>query len=309
MNFPRFLMPVFQLDRILVERTATRIRKALRLLPSRLEDTYKETLLRIQSQGEPDNSLGMRVLMWISRSKRPLLLEELRHALSVEWNDYEDLPWSLDHGNILGLEDLIGVCAGLVIIETESQIVRLVHFTTEEIFRSSPETWFPNADVQISKTCLVYLSFDAFQESNCSAEEMKARVPLHPLLYYAVYYWYQHYREQHDLETENIALGFLKSPCGFVTSSSGDILILRKNKRWKRSGLHVASSHGLQRLVAKLLEIGAEAYQTDDRGWSPLARALERVQESVAILLLEIDTGVDSKSPHKKQAATESNNW
>jgi hypothetical protein len=88
MTFSRFLMAVLQLDRILVERTTTKIRKALQLLPSRLEETYKETLLRIQSQGEPDNSLGMRVLMWISRSKRPLHVEELRHALAVEWVDH-----------------------------------------------------------------------------------------------------------------------------------------------------------------------------------------------------------------------------
>jgi hypothetical protein len=169
-------MAVLQLDRILVERTATKITKALQLLPSKLEDTYKETLLRIQSQAEPDNSLGMRVLMWISKSKRPLHAYELQHALVVEWCDHENPPRNLDHGHLLGPEDLIGVCTGLVMIKTESKVIRLVHFTIEEVFCSSPELLFPDAGIQISKTCLAYLSFGTFREDCYSAEEMRARV-------------------------------------------------------------------------------------------------------------------------------------
>src|SRR6266487_2014580 len=117
-------MAVLQLDRILVERTPTRISKALQSLPSKLEDTYKETLARIENQREPDNTLGMRVLQWISRSKRPLTVNELRHALAVEWAAGEDQPHDLDEGNLLESDSLADVCAGLVIIENESQIVR-----------------------------------------------------------------------------------------------------------------------------------------------------------------------------------------
>ena len=118
-------MAALQHDRILVERTATKITKALQLLTSRLEDTYKDTLRRMQNQGEPDNSLGMRVLMWISQSKRLLHVNELRHALAVELEDGEDPPRSLDYGNLLPPESLVEVCAGLVIIETESKIIPL----------------------------------------------------------------------------------------------------------------------------------------------------------------------------------------
>jgi hypothetical protein len=265
-------MAILQLDWILVERTATKITKALQLLPSKLEDTYKEPLLRIQSQAEPDNSLGMRVLMWTSKSKRPLHAYELRHALVVEWYGHENPPRNLDHGHLLGPEDLIGVCTGIVMIETESKVIRLVHFTIEEFFCSSPELLFPDAGIQISKTCLAYLSFGTFRKDSYSAEEMRARVQHYPLFRYAADWWSHHYRERHDLKTENMALVFLQSYCNFAAPSN------KKN-------LH--SSHGLPRLVAKLLKHGAKVDQIDERGWAPLARAVEGGHESVVRLLLE----------------------
>jgi hypothetical protein len=77
-------MAVLQLDRIWVERTPTMILMELQSLPSKLEDTYKETLLRIQNQAESDSTLGMSAFQWISLSKRPLLVNELQHALAVE---------------------------------------------------------------------------------------------------------------------------------------------------------------------------------------------------------------------------------
>jgi hypothetical protein len=136
--------------------------------------------------------------MWISKSKRPFHVEELQHALAVEWSDHEDPPRSLDHGNVLDPEDLVSVCARLAIIETESKIIRLVHFTTEEFFRSSLETLFLHADVQISKVCLAYLLFDEFCDGRSySPDELDDRVEDCPFLLYAAVYWHEHYRAEH----------------------------------------------------------------------------------------------------------------
>jgi ankyrin repeat protein len=305
-------MAVLQLDRILVERTATKIRKALQLLPSKLEDTYKETILRIKNQAEPDNSLGMRILMWISKSKRPFYVEELQHALAVEWSDHEDPPRSLDHGNVLDPEDLVSVCAGLAIIETESKIIRLVHFTTEEFFRSSPETLFPHADVQISKVCLAYLLFDEFCDGRShSADELDNRVEECPFLLYAAVYWHEHYRGEHDLAIENMALAFLNSLGSIAASCQMKHLNSFLHIRWKinksvvnqllrdwqETGLHIASTHGFHRLVAKQLEAGVEVDPFDSMTCTPLERAAEGGHESVVRLLLEHGADVDSKRP------------
>jgi ankyrin repeat protein len=69
--------------------------------------------------------------------------------------------------------------------------------------------------------------------------------------------------------------------------------------------LHVASSHGLPRLVAKLLKNGAKVDQIDGRGWAPLARAVEGGHESVVRLLLENGAEADSKSKSLSIAATD----
>ena len=55
-----------------------------------LDDLYRETLERIRKQPGEDGTLGMRVLSWITHTRRPLSLEELRHGLAVEYDDDEE---------------------------------------------------------------------------------------------------------------------------------------------------------------------------------------------------------------------------
>jgi hypothetical protein len=218
-------MAVLQLDRVLAERTATKILKALQSLPSKLEETYKETLVRIQNQPKPDNTLGMRVLQWISQSKRPLLVDELRHALAVEWEADEDPPRSLDVDNLLEPESLVDVCAGLVVIDNESEVIRLVHLTTQEFFLGSLEPLFPDADTQISKTCLAYLSFDIFRKGFCASDgELDTRLQLYPFLNYAAHYWGDHLRGRPERGLESMALYLLNSYMNLTA------LILRKSQ-------------------------------------------------------------------------------
>jgi len=148
-----------------------------------------------------------------------LTVNELRHALAVEWAAGEDQPHDLEEGNLLESDSLADVCAGLVIIENESQIVRLVHFTTEEFFRSSPEALFPDADTQISKTCLTYLSFDTFGEGPChSDKEFEARIQHFPFLSYAANYWGYHLRRQPERELQTMALLFLNTKANLLAS-------------------------------------------------------------------------------------------
>jgi hypothetical protein len=97
------------------------VRETLKRLPRELEGTYKEAMERIETQCEDDRNLAKRVLSWIVYAFRPLSLQELRYALAtmpgmrqVEDDDLDDL------------DVLISVCAGLVTVDEESGIVRLV---------------------------------------------------------------------------------------------------------------------------------------------------------------------------------------
>ena len=77
---------------------------------------------RIQAQSQEDRELAEGVLCWIKIALRPLSITELRHALAIE-NDDSNM-------NLDGLpfeEKLTPVCAELVTIDRESNIVRFVH--------------------------------------------------------------------------------------------------------------------------------------------------------------------------------------
>jgi len=94
-----------------------------------LDQAYEHAMERINGQKSGFRLLAKKVLSWIICAKRPLTTLELQHALAVNIGDPE-----LDKENIREIEDMASVCAGLVTIDEESKIIRLVHYTTQEYF-------------------------------------------------------------------------------------------------------------------------------------------------------------------------------
>ena len=87
---------------------------------------------RIEAQDADSRELAEHVLMWIICAKRHLIIVELQHALAVEVGEPE-----LDEENLPQIEDMVSVCAGLVTVDEESNIIRLVHYTTQEYFEQT----------------------------------------------------------------------------------------------------------------------------------------------------------------------------
>ena len=71
----------------------------------------------------------MKVVSWVTYTKRPLHVKELAHGLAVEYDDDEGTH-DLDTENLLSHKSLVDVCAGLVVIDAGSHIIRLVHYMT-----------------------------------------------------------------------------------------------------------------------------------------------------------------------------------
>jgi hypothetical protein len=95
---------------------------------------------RIEGQIADSQELAKQALSWITGAKRPLITLELRHALAVEIGESE-----IDEDNLPEIEDIVSVCAGLVIVDKESDIIRLVHYTTQEYFERKQNYWFSGA--------------------------------------------------------------------------------------------------------------------------------------------------------------------
>jgi hypothetical protein len=119
-------------------------------------------MTRIKSQTADSKGLAERVLSWIICAKKPLTKSELRHALAVEADDPQ-----LNEGNLYEVEDMVSACAGLVTVDEESDIIRLVHRTTQEYFERTHGYWFSEAHVDIANTCMTYLLFEVFESGPC----------------------------------------------------------------------------------------------------------------------------------------------
>ena len=99
-----------------------------------LGDVYGATISRIKAQDGDKCRLGMAALMWISHAERPLLADELCHALAVQLGSRD-----FDVGNIPSMSTLVNCCQGLITVDKEGSTVRLIHFTLQEYLSSRPD--------------------------------------------------------------------------------------------------------------------------------------------------------------------------
>ena len=144
------------------------------------------------------------MLSWITFAKRPLTTVEICCALAIEIGEVK-----LDPENVADVEDLISVCAGLVVVDPESAVIRLVHYTAQEYFERIRDIWNPSAQSNITKTCLTYLLFDAFRSGSCSTdEEFEDRLRQNQFLDYSAKHWGDHARAK-EAEISNLARSFL----------------------------------------------------------------------------------------------------
>lgn len=151
----RFLVAVLHMDSLAKEDNLRDLKEALHRLPEDLYKTYDEALERINRQDSRRRARANEVLMLINCAKRPLKLNEMRQALSVRRTDKVFNPEALPKA-----EALISTCCGLVVVEEESQIVRLVHYTTEEYFeRKQHDFRSPEAHQYFCGQLITYLGF------------------------------------------------------------------------------------------------------------------------------------------------------
>ncbi|KAJ7046349.1 hypothetical protein C8F04DRAFT_988023, partial [Mycena alexandri] len=121
-----FLLAKLRIQSLSTKSTIKAVREALRSLPTDLNDTYEEAMKRIEDQSEEDRKIAHSALMWVANAKRLLRVSEIRMALAIEPEARQ-----LDEDNILDIELILSVCAGLVIVDEQLSVVRLVHYTTQ----------------------------------------------------------------------------------------------------------------------------------------------------------------------------------
>lgn len=190
------MLAKLHIESLATKNTVKAVRQALQHLPTDLNRTYDDAMDRINHQNEDDKHLARMVLIWVSKAKRPLSVAELREALAIEPD-----ATALDADNLLDIDIILSVCAGLVIVDEAMSVVRLIHYTAQNYFDGLQTTQFLEAHTQIASSCLQYLSFSEFsgpEFTTCGwntpvsarrkgKDNVKSLVEAHPLLAYSQY--------------------------------------------------------------------------------------------------------------------------
>ena len=289
----RFLLAQLHLDSLMNKTTEDEIQNALKRLPRGSEaydEAYKDAMERIEEQDVDGKKLAKQVLLWIVSARRSLATAELQHALAVEVGKSV-----FNAKRQPDIEDIVSVCAGLVTIDKESNVFRLVHYTTQDYFEQTQSHWFPNAETYITTICITYLSFDIFTHGFCQTDnEFEERLRSNQFFEYAAQNWGHHARKASTLS--QAVVKFLMCEAQVNASSQG----LFATKRYPLpsnysqqvprgiTGLHLTAHFGVESILKLLLQAGkVEADSKDEYGRTPLSWATGSGQEAVVKLLLE----------------------
>ncbi|CZS86115.1 unnamed protein product [Fusarium graminearum] len=267
-----------------------------------LARAYGQAMERINGQMPGKKELAMKVLSWTTCAKRQLTTSELQHALATKTGKSK-----LDHGDLTHIGDIVSVCAGLVTIDEESGIIRLVHYTTQEYLKRTREQWFRDPESVIATTCVTYLSFIVFETGFCETDhEFEERLRSSPFYDYAAHNWGHHARK--DVTSNQVVINFLKSQAKVEASCQA----LMAAKRFsfdtdysqrlprKMTGLHLACLFGLSKAADTLLRLEYSPYLEDTYSRTPLWYAAQNGHKAVVELLLVAGADVNATA-----AATE----
>ena len=208
-----FLLPSLHVKSILEQPTRGEVKHALSSLSADLTSVFSSTLDRIQGLPDSRRRVAFNTLMWISHVRRPLKVDELQHALAVRFADN-----NINEDNLLSIRTVLDSCCGLVEVDKDSNIIRLVHHSLVEYLQSRDHALFEDADVSIVRTALKYMSFEALKSMhsmNRSAFETALRQ--HPFLEYACMHWGHHARYLDVLAYQELALPLLRDGQALLT--------------------------------------------------------------------------------------------
>lgn len=286
---------------------------ALEEFPSEIEYVYHQTWKRICNQPPKNVALAKAILIWVLNASRSMTIEELRHAIATSPTTHE-----FERKRLVPGSTIITRCCGLVVVEEETKLVRLVHYTAKDTLQQLLRETFPHPHSLLATVCMTHLMECGFQITTITSErEYVCALQADPLLAYATDTWATHARDSLDVveikqQTAEFVsmitafpsflvpgryqyfdilgrlhiLALYDLPLNLMASTAlGDPNI--KTRAKKASPLLLASYCGNINIVQGLLCLAKTQINLIDRdGWSALMYAAHQGHEDIVTLLL-----------------------
>lgn len=255
------------MNHVLNEPEPRRAIESLQCLPSDMPSAYKDVLERINR----NNSIGLvrKILSWLFHARRPMLMSELREALSVQRGDKRIYDEYLIESKVL-----IECCENLVELDSASEIVRFTHYTVQEFLQKNPVISLLSV-VEIARTCWTYLNFEEAPPEDDLSEDVA--IPPRSFQSHAVEFWAEYTRGDGE-DDEEI------QECLEVLLSDRKRMIFGQDPSY--GPLHIAAGRGLSKICQKLLDHGVSISDRTDDGETALhLAAWARYKDTVDILL------------------------
>ena len=183
----------------------------------------------------------------------------------------------MDKEGLVDPETCIRCCQGLVAIDSESKVIRLVHYTAQEFFDRNRSLYFPEANVDMTEACLTYLMFEVFKQGPTDyvsprhlgmaalsfkgpvseSRFLSSRQQRHPLQQYIAQHWGAHARGKVESILQDKILAFLQTPQALASAVQAQYAYTythhHRTLSWNEPlPLHVAISFDLE-LICQLL--------------------------------------------------------
>ncbi|KAK3994869.1 ankyrin repeat-containing domain protein [Cladorrhinum sp. PSN332] len=299
-----FLLAHLQILLLCDQSSLRNVRRSLNKLPAGIDAFYDIAMARIAEQMEDSRTVVKTALSYIYCARRPLSMEELLHALSVEAGDND-----LDETALPHIQFLLSGSVGLIRLDMANGNVSLVHHTLQEYLEAHTDKLLSQPEAEMARTCLRYLTFNELQSGPCvDGESLDQRLQKYRFFGYASHYWGSHFKIHQNDEDMDLLQNFLQDSEKLSSSIQALHIPRRRMNMWfdrfpkQVSPLHVAAYWGLDKVVAIVLGENININSQDSHGATALQLAAKRGHIRVVQLLLENAARVDVADHRGKTA-------
>lgn len=283
------------MDNLCDQASAAGVKQELKNLPERTAIVFEKSLEQIERQQETNLNLAKHIFAWVLHAQHHLTFDLIHKSIAFsEWMKSRNSSGGVattyhDHQTT---RHLLPICAGLVVVDPETERVRLVHESLIVPLKAKSTLMTHHPHVEIAETCI-----------SCLLNESPAPDGAHSTLFeYAAAHWKTHWSlcdEEDRIEMHEMIFELLKNSeklCeAFKAMDPGN-----DGTFHGMTGLHAAVYLDVMTWVTSLIEDGCMVNSVCANRQSALHWAIRLGRCDAVQILLRNDADVDIQDLNKE---------